>query len=258
VKRNELLRRSWAVHDQARSKNLPIVTSSIPIAWFGDLIAYKASKVRVVTVGLNPSFHEFPISSPFVRFPAASAVRNAPLTDEGLDSLATALNTYFQCKPYRAWFDRGYEPLLNGLGASYYGTHEAVALHTDLCSPLATSIVWSKLSNSERSQLCSAGIHFWCDLIRFLMPDLVIMSVATANLSLIPNLPPVNTWDTAFAVERKNPFLVRAIKHAFQHDAYRTLMVFGQAAQLPFGTVSTNDKMQIGSALRKRWESSLP
>ena len=36
------------------------VSPSIPILFFGDLHAYFSSRVRVLTVGLNPSLHEFP------------------------------------------------------------------------------------------------------------------------------------------------------------------------------------------------------
>ena len=48
------------------------VSPSIPISFFGDLHAYFSSRVRVLTVGLNPSLHEFPADSPFRRFPLAT------------------------------------------------------------------------------------------------------------------------------------------------------------------------------------------
>ncbi len=57
--------------------------SAMPILYFGDLEAYVASPVRIVTVGLNPSQAEFPLGSargesgstedPWQRFPNAAS-----------------------------------------------------------------------------------------------------------------------------------------------------------------------------------------
>lgn len=44
------------------------VVPAVPILFFGDLKAYRASPLRVLTVGLNPSLHEFPAVEPFRRF----------------------------------------------------------------------------------------------------------------------------------------------------------------------------------------------
>ena len=46
----------------------------MPILFFGDLHAYFSSTVRVLSVGLNSSLHEFPTDSPFRRFPLAEGV----------------------------------------------------------------------------------------------------------------------------------------------------------------------------------------
>ena len=61
---------AWRVLD--RAAGLPsrvTVTPAAPILFFGDLAAYRASPLRVLTVGLNPSLHEFPDGNPFQRFP---------------------------------------------------------------------------------------------------------------------------------------------------------------------------------------------
>ena len=59
---------AWRVFD--RAAGLPSrATPAAPILFFGDLDAYRASPLRVLTVGLNPSQHEFPTGNPFQRFP---------------------------------------------------------------------------------------------------------------------------------------------------------------------------------------------
>ena len=105
------------------------VSPAIPILFFGDLNAYFASRTRVLTVGLNPSLREFPADSPFWRFPCAEGV-----TASEPDRYLNALSAYFRTDPYRSWFS-AFEPLLNGLEASYYdGQPSTVPPHRHLLS----------------------------------------------------------------------------------------------------------------------------
>ena len=55
----ELVAAAWRAYDAAAA--LPSrVTPAAPILFFGNLDAYRASLLRVLTVGLNPSHKEFP------------------------------------------------------------------------------------------------------------------------------------------------------------------------------------------------------
>ena len=135
------------------------VSPSIPILFFGDLHAYFSSRVRVLTVGLNPSLHEFPADSPFRRFPLAEGI-SVSEPDPYID----ALSAYFRTDPYRSWFS-AFEPLLNGLEASYYEGKPSTALHTDICSPAATDPTWSGLGWDEQKALEKEGGPLWHDLL---------------------------------------------------------------------------------------------
>ena len=77
-------------------------------------------------------WYEFPADSPFRRFPLAEGV-----TASELDRYLDALSAYYRTDPYRGWFS-AFEPLLNGAGASYYAGRTSTAVHTDICSPVAT------------------------------------------------------------------------------------------------------------------------
>lgn len=46
--------------DFNKKKNLTYVVDTMPVVWFGDIEKYEHSEVKVVTVGINPSSHEFP------------------------------------------------------------------------------------------------------------------------------------------------------------------------------------------------------
>ena len=46
----------------AKQKTLSkiVVKDSFPIVWFGNIEKYRRSKIKVLTIGLNPSHNEFP------------------------------------------------------------------------------------------------------------------------------------------------------------------------------------------------------
>lgn len=141
----ELAHDAWDQHERAERESVHhLVRPSIPILFFGDSKAFASSPLRTITVGLNPSREEFPRRAPFLRFPAAEGTSvRAP------DRYLASLDAYFRTAPYTGWFNPSFEPLLRGLGASYYDQASSVALHTDLCSPLATDPTWSRLDPQE-------------------------------------------------------------------------------------------------------------
>ena len=186
------------------------VSPSIPILFFGDLHAYFSSRVRVLTVGLNPSLHEFPADSPFRRFPLAEGIS---LSEP--DPYIDTLSAYFRTDPYRSWFS-AFEPLLNGLEASYYEGKPSTALHTDICSPAATDPTWSGLGWDEQKALEKDGGPLWHDLLEVLRPQIVTLSVASHYLSRI-RFKVLSGWEVVHVFEntkagapRKQPLKVSA------------------------------------------------
>ena len=167
-----------------------VVSGSIPILYFGNLAAYRASRIKIVTVGLNPSDAEFSVD----RFGLAQMDVVTPAT------LARSLSAYFEANPYYQWFDPAFETLLQPLGASFYEAHPRGrqrawwaeqsnrALHTDLGTPLATSPTWSGLTPDQRERLRAIGFPLWRDLIRQLDPDLILVSVAWRHLRELGDL----------------------------------------------------------------------
>ena len=174
----------------------PRVTPAAPILFFGDLDAYRASPLRVLTVGLNPSWHEFPAGNPFQRFP----LLNGGSTDREPSRYLDAMSAYFHAHPYRKWF-RAFERVLDGAGTSYYTGKAAVALHTDICSPVATNPTWSRLGDTDRAGLEADGGPLWHTLLETLRPHMVALSVASAHLRRI-EFAPVDQWRTIHEFER--------------------------------------------------------
>ena len=149
-----------------------VVPSSIPVLWFGDMDKYMHSKVRVVTVGNNPSAREF---SPN-RFPGAS------LTN--INDYYNALNNYFNYDPLN-WF-KWNEQALNGLGVSFggkmidkriAGSVDNIALHIDFHTPVATVDRWSQIPASQRNSLSSLFNKYYHQMLDYLAPDVIIIGI---------------------------------------------------------------------------------
>ena len=160
----------------------PRVDPSIPILFFGDLEAYCKSELRVLTVGLNPSSSEFPKKAPFCRFPLADGI-----TATEHDRYLKALSAYFRTNPYTGWFS-AFEPMLCGMGTSYYAGKPSTALHTDICSPVATDPTWSRLKRDYRdiqAHMKSKGVPLWHKLMEALCPNVVVLSVAREHKARI-------------------------------------------------------------------------
>ena len=167
----------------------------MPILFFGDLDAYRSSPIRVLTVGLNPSLHEFPAGEPFRRFPLAE-------DDCGQEPsrYLDAMSAYFRTDPYRGWFG-AFEPLLNGVGASHYDGGASTALHTDICSPVATNPTWSQLDKTDHAALEADGGPLWHMLLEELRPQIVALSVAKSHLERI-EFAPKTGWERVHAFTR--------------------------------------------------------
>ena len=243
---SEAVALAWRAFDRVADRGCR-VTPAVPILFFGDLDAYRASPLRVVTVGLNPSRQEFPAGEPFSRFPLAADNR-----DREPSRYLNAMSAYFRTNPYKGWFN-AFEPLLNGLGASYYKGAASTALHTDICSPVATDPTWSRLGKADRATLEADGGPLWHKLIEALRPQIVAISVAKAHLERI-EFEPVADGECIHAFKRKadgelrkQPYEIRA--QWYDVGGKHSLFVFGTAGVKPFQLLADCQKRAAGQML---------
>ena len=221
------------------------VSPAVPVLFFGNLDAYHSSSTRILTVGLNPSWHEFPKDSPYQRFPLAEGVAaNDP------DRYLAALSDYFRVDPYRGWFG-SFEPMLNGLEASYYDGGPSTVLHTDICSPVATDPTWRRLGPAHRKVLEEDGVPLWHSLVKMLRPQVVLLSVAQPLLTRI-QFKVLSEWKvvhvferTKYCEPRKQPIKVSAQWREIGSEL--TLLVFVRAAQTPLGRLGKTQKREAGA-----------
>jgi len=219
-----------------------VVSESLPILFFGDLESFSTQKRKVVTVGLNPSNIEFQ-SNPseeysFFRFPEYEG---------NIQTLEITLNNYFKHNPYTKWFRTGYEPLLNGLNGSFFPDNEFdKVLHTDICSPLSTNPTWSKLNFHEQESLRRDGFELWKALICELKPDLIILSTRRSYLQLLSPkyIKTIHSINTTKEGKPRRPFNLDLFEVSINN--FKTSLIYGEPKNLPFGSVSTEDKILMG------------
>ena len=148
-----------------------IVKNSFPILWFGDLDKYLNSKLKILTLGLNPSNIEFENKS---RFDFQNSLNP---NDTDFYTYINALNEYFKKNPYRTWFDN-FNYLLKVFDTSYGfndDNESNTAIHIDAISPFATT---QKISNLTASDLATIEANYDVkELISFLKPDIILASI---------------------------------------------------------------------------------
>jgi hypothetical protein len=243
---NDLIQTTFTYFEKHYKESF-VVKPSLPILYFGNLDLYKNSKLKIVTVGKNPSDNEFKIHKEdkfsFCRF---------PVWNPEINNLKETLNDYFERKPLFQWFSC-FEPILNALNCSFFSdrNYENAALHTDICSPLATDPTWGKLTKGQQSILYPGGVNIWRQLINELQPDILLISVQRAIFSDIIS----SEGKILLTFNRKKDGELRKKEYkVFSHECISNLgkrmkVVYGRAANKPFDTISNEQKKQIGEAL---------
>jgi hypothetical protein len=240
--------------NQIRESRKVITYPSIPVLYFGDYNQYQKSYPKIITVGLNPSHNEFPTDSRFTRFNEAEKLDvSNTLSENEVTTYLNSLNNYFNNNPYN-WFD-SYDQILNGLNTSYYMNSAGNnALHTDLCSPFSTNLTWRMLRDSTQYTLSREGRKFWHRLVEILEPDMILCSVARKHLERI--LFKKSGWRVFTSITKKKDGSPRSKPYDVEVSESRIgnkkmYLVFGQAAQQPFGSLSTKIKLQLGEELNR-------
>ena len=243
-KLNQSLVKSIELYDRLSSHDF-VVSPSLPILYFGDIIGCMASSFKVVTAALNPSELEFKgVKSDVpsnLRFPEYHG-------DE--ESLFKALNAYFLKHPYRRWFGTsrktksGFLPFIEGMGSSYYAGFQNLAVHTDICSPLATSPSWSGLESSQKSLLIQDGLKLWKELMTIIAPDVVLISLKKEYLNLLP----LRFVATIYTKPVKNNSRRKQSMYSLEHylleiDGKMINLIWGSAQNTPLQPFTDKGKL---------------
>ena len=189
-----------------------------------------------------------------IAFPTVPSSRGRRSGRTGRLSGRALLCAYFQAdsQPYRRWFN-SYEPFLNAVGASYYGSQPSTALHTDICSTVATDPTWGPLHETDKCNLGQDGVPLWHDLLNVLKPQLVVVSVAKEHLERI-KFRPLSNWENVHVFDRKKDGSRRQTPVKVQGRRYEvsgepSLFVFVTASRTPM-PLDDGQKREAGTKVR--------
>jgi len=134
----------------------------------------------------------------------------------------------------------------------YPNTSGNNTLHTNLCSPFATDIAWSKLKNSAQYTFSREGRKFWHRLIEILEPDIILFSIAREYLERV--MFRKSGWKIYKSITKKKDGSPRSKPYNIEitesrSNSKKIYLVYGQPAYLPFGSLSYNIKLKLGEDL---------
>lgn len=252
---HSLLKRAITHYNSVRINDF-VVKPSLPVLYFGDLKNYLASETKVISVSLNPSSAEF-----MDRKNDTPSYFRFPDYEETAESLETSLSNYFKEKPYREWFgnesgsNSGFLPVLDGMGFSYYDLEDKeTAIHTDLCSPIATNPTWSYLNKDQQDLLLEEGFHIWKKLIGEIKPNIIVMSTSKKYLEqLNPTFIKRLEYKESNASEGRAATKYTVEYYEVEIDGFKTNLVWGSSQNKPFMPFS--DKREIGKKIISFYET---
>lgn len=252
----DIRRRSIKVVEDAASQP---ENALIPIPFFGNLAQFENSTRRILTVGLNPSNREFQPGKRETKGWLKRFKFDPPINNT--ERLLQELSHYFQNNPY-SWFN-SFEQVLRGCDATYGmdSARKNIALHIDVCSPIATVPTWSELRNADEKQskklLAEKGKIFFLEMIDLFQPDIVIASVGKSHLEAIdPIFKPNNLWKVVYSkktnkngtpVESENPPKVIGCQLSLQGRQF--FFANGAMRSGPFGVFTNEQKLHIGAQI---------
>jgi hypothetical protein len=275
----DIIDSAWQHYQQHKGKGY-IVERCIPVLYFGDLEKYLNSEIKVITAGSNPSDLEFANADrrnkvtalSFRRFKGANTVFNEDKLDENMkDIYIRSLNGYFESMDAYDWFTC-LEPLINGMDVSYSpkgfkvrknenyrkDRYANVALHTDIFTPLPTSRQWSDINHDAQLSIKAKGISLWIDLVKYLKPDVIILSYSAKDFKEIKSLLKLNrvnsgvfkTYELKKSGEKREKNIPIVETYEMNLGDRSVKVIYGSKMQRPFDSISKEERVKLGEEIR--------
>ncbi len=157
------------------------------------------------------------------------------------------------------------------MNVSYGGKYENtqrftnIAVHTDICTPLATNPTWSKLKKCEIKELIEDGFKIWVELVeKILRPSIILISISE-NCECFQRSK--ERYELGERKLLKRFYKTKdGSKRAKAYDVYyyvtkikgkNTIIVYGPPAQTPFGKISNDKKSELGEKIKEKYKEVL-
>jgi hypothetical protein len=279
---HKIIDECWDHYQDHKNKEY-IVERCVPVLYFGDIEKYFSSEIKVVTAASNPSNLEFANADTrakttglsFRRFKECEKIyNNKKISDAEKEIYIKSLADYFESKDAYNWFTC-YEPLLNGIGASYSSRgfkvkkdetyrikqYNSVSVHTDIYSPLPTEKPWSEFCRKFRSDIVrdvsKNGLELWVKLIKLLSPDVILMSYSIKDFEEIKKLLDLKKLNTGiFKIypktkdgelrKRRAPVVET---YELEIEGRKIKVIYGTKMERPFDAISKNERFELGKEI---------
>ena len=157
------------------------------------------------------------------------------------------------------------------MNVSYGGKYENtqrftnIAVHTDICTPVATNPTWSKLKKCEIKELIEDGFKIWVELVeKILRPSIILISISE-NCECFQRSK--ERYELGERKLLKRFYKTKdGSKRAKAYDVYyyvtkikgkNTIIVYGPPAQTPFGKISNDKKSELGEKIKEKYKEVL-
>jgi len=140
------------------------------------------------------------------------------------------------------------------MGCSYYSYSNSyfdTAIHTDICSPIATDPIWGDLGQAQQNILLNAGLQIWNELVKDLKPDIMLVSI---KQNLFINYIAQHFGNPIYTVTHNSDGTLRDIPtHIYSQqkilNGKSTKIIFANSANKPFDKITNIDKLKIGRVI---------
>lgn len=214
-----------------------VVPNLHPVPYVGSIPKYRRSKLRAVTLGINPSANP-PEDLAWERGHNFSHRIN--LTSEDAAWWENVLCRYFLDQTPHTWF-KHYSRILNSLDVSYGSSSDTAtnqAIHIDWASPLATTNTWRHLTEKQKTILRLHGVPTSWELLKRLKPHLILFSSSRENLNSL--LQCSEQWP----FEMTDPFAQAndvSFGRLLLREGHTSLLVYERQSYTPFRRADAND-----------------
>lgn len=272
----------WLHYQEHKDKNY-IVEKCVPVLYFGNLEKHLSSDIKIVTAASNPSNLEFGNADrrnkvtglSFRRFSGCEEIYDLPrINSTEKEIYLNSLSNYFESKEAFDWFTC-YEPLLNGLEASYSEKgfkvrknepyrrkkYERIAIHTDIYSPLPTKKPWSEFCRELPSHVVKDvklnGLDLWIELIKLLAPNVILMSYSIPDFEDIKKQLNLKKMDNGLFKEypntkdgQKRKRSVPVIEtYELEIDSKKITVIYGTKMERPFDAITKIERFELGKEI---------
>jgi hypothetical protein len=225
----------------------------IPMVFgYGDMSRFFGSRLRCLTLGLNPAPPESELNQFVVGDLAKTHTKSlvdayvvdGSLHMESVDYVQAACTQYFANSPHKYFVPL--ERVLNEVNCSYFGGLPNTAIHIDIFR-WSTSSRWSELPNTVRQEMVTVGTAALQSDLKLLKPKIIIISI---EIGKVMNIFKDVAWKTLVSFSKTQADAVVRYSVVRLREVGTVCLVQTTPTPLPFGFLTIQQQKEVGTRLQ--------